>query len=79
MVSVNLPELAEGVNKAVITCWHFNAGDEVKEGDDLVEMATDKASFNVPASASGVIKKVCFEEGDEVKVGQTLAIIEEKA
>ncbi len=78
MANVVLPELAEGVDRAVITCWHFNAGDEVNEEDDLVEMATDKASFNVPASASGIINKILFEEGDEVKVGETLAVIDEK-
>ena len=78
MVNVVLPELAEGVDKAVVACWHYGVGDEVNEGDDLVEMATDKASFNVPAPASGVVKEVSFEEGDEVKVGQTLATIDEK-
>lgn len=76
MANVILPELAEGVNKAIVTHWHFNVGDKVNEGDDLVEMATDKASFNVPATASGTISKVLFEEGDEVKVGDILAEIE---
>lgn len=78
MIDVVLPELAEGVDKAVLTLWHFSIGDEIKKGDDLVEMATDKASFNVPAPASGVVSKLLFEEGDEVKVGAALAVIEEK-
>jgi len=78
MAEVVLPELAEGVNKAVVTYWHFSAGDQISEGDDLVEMATDKASFNVPASSSGVLKKTCFQEGEEVKVGEVLAIIDKK-
>jgi len=76
MANVVLPELAEGVNKAIVTYWHFSVGDKINEGDDLVEMATDKASFNVPATTSGTISKVFFEEGDEVKVGDTLAEIE---
>ena len=46
--------------------------------DFVVVLDRLKASFNVPASSSGVINKICFEEGDEVKVGQTLAVIEEK-
>ena len=78
MTDVVLPELAEGVDKAVVTYWHFNTGDDINEGDDLVEMATDKASFNVPSPVSGVVKEVFFEEGDEVKVGQALAAIEVK-
>ncbi len=76
MKEVVLPELAEGVEKAVVTNWHFNVGDKVNEGDDLVEMATDKASFNVPSNASGTVKETRAEEGDEVKVGQVLAVIE---
>lgn len=76
MADVILPELAEGVEKAVLTTWHSKVGDKIAKGDDLVEMATDKASFNVPASVSGTIKKLCAEEGDEVKVGQVLAVIE---
>ena len=78
MADVILPELAEGVDKAVVTYWHFNIGDEINKGDDLVEMATDKASFNVPSPVKGVIKSVFFEEGDEVKVGAILAEIDEK-
>lgn len=78
MADVILPELAEGVNKAIVTYWHFSVGDQVKEGNDLVEMATDKASFNVPASTTGVVSKVCFGEGEEVKVGDVLAVIDKK-
>jgi 2-oxoglutarate dehydrogenase E2 component (dihydrolipoamide succinyltransferase) len=39
-------------------------------------MATDKAAFNVPSKASGVLKKIVAREGDSVKVGGVLAIIE---
>jgi len=76
MSNVLLPELAENVNSAVITYWHFEVGDDVKEGDDLVEMATDKATFNVPATVSGKLSKKFFEDGNTVKVGETLASIE---
>lgn len=76
MAEVKLPELGEGINEATVSFWHFSEGDEVKEGDDLVEMATEKATFNVPASASGKLSKKKFEEGQIVKVGEALAIIE---
>ncbi|MDP2920783.1 MAG: lipoyl domain-containing protein [Candidatus Omnitrophota bacterium] len=76
MAELKLPELAEGVNEAVVSFWHFKEGDSVKEGDEIVEMATDKAAFNVPCKFSGVLKKIAAKEGDTVKVGQVLAIIE---
>lgn len=76
MTKVTLPELGEGVTEAVISFWHFEEGQNIEEGQDLVEMATDKATFNIPAPASGILKQRFFEEGSAVKVGQTLAIIE---
>ena len=76
MAELKLPELAEGVNEAVVSFWHFKEGDSIKEGDEIVEMATDKAAFNVPCKFSGVLKKKVAQEGDTVKVGQTLAIVE---
>ena len=76
MTNVILPPLAEGVDKANVTYWHRNVGDRVKEGDELVELVTDKATFNLPSPASGVLKEIVIVEGNEVKVGQTLAVIE---
>lgn len=77
MTKVILPELGEDVKSAVISYWHLEAGNKVNKGDDLVEMATDKATFNVPAPLSGIVKEVFFGEGDTVQVGETLAVIEE--
>ncbi|MBN1527067.1 MAG: lipoyl domain-containing protein [Candidatus Omnitrophica bacterium] len=76
MADVKLPPLAEGVNKANITYWHKAVGDSVKEGEDLVELVTDKATFNMPSPASGKLTKIAVEEGSEVEVGQVLAVIE---
>ena len=76
MAELRLPELAEGVNEAIVSFWHFKEGDAIKEGDEIVEMATDKAAFNVPSKASGVLKKISVKEGDKVKVGDLLAVIE---
>ncbi len=76
MVELKLPELTEGVNEAVVSFWHFKEGDTIKEGDEIVEMATDKATFNVPSKSSGILKKITAKEGDTVKVGDVLAVIE---
>ncbi|MCM8761185.1 MAG: biotin/lipoyl-binding protein [Candidatus Omnitrophica bacterium] len=76
MTDVKLPVLAEGVNKATVAYWHKSVGDAVKEGEDLVELVTDKATFNMPSPASGVLKEVLISEGAEVSVGQLLARIE---
>jgi pyruvate/2-oxoglutarate dehydrogenase complex dihydrolipoamide acyltransferase (E2) component len=76
MQEVKLPALAEGVDKAGVSYWHKSAGDSVKEGEDLVELVTDKATFNMPAPCSGKLKIITVQEGEEARVGQTIAIIE---
>ena len=78
MPKVILPEVAEGGREATVAYWHFEEGDRVEEGEDLVEIATDKSTFNVPAPCSGVLTEVFFEEGDIVEVGEVLATIEEE-
>ena len=75
MPNIILPELGEGITKATVAFWHFKIGDQVQEGDDVVELETDKATFNVPAPAPGVIKKIFFKEGQEARIGEVLAVI----
>ena len=76
MKKIVLPDLGEGIEEATISSWHVSEGDIVKAGDDIVEIVTDKAAFNVPANASGVVKRIVRHEGDTVKIGETLAEIE---
>ena len=76
MQKIILPKLGEGIEEAVVSLWNFSEGQTVNKGDDVVELTTDKATFNVPSSASGVIKKILYREGDTVKVGDTLAELE---
>ncbi len=77
MTKVVLPELGEGIEKATVSYWYFKEGEKVQEKDDLVELTTDKATFNLPSPASGTLTEIFFREGDSVNVGETLAVIEE--
>ena len=78
MTKVVLPELGEGITKATVSYWFFKDGEKVKEKDDLVELTTDKATFNLPSPCSGVISEIMYSEGDSVNVGQILAVINEE-
>jgi pyruvate/2-oxoglutarate dehydrogenase complex dihydrolipoamide acyltransferase (E2) component len=79
MYEVRLPDLGEDAgDEAVVSVWHFEEGDEVEEGDDLVEMTTDKATFNVPCPASGILSEIVAEEGETVREGEVLAVLEEE-
>ncbi len=71
--TVTLPSLGEDAgDEAQVSFVYVNPGDAVKEEDDLVEMVTDKATFNVPCPKNGVIRKMLVTEGDVVKVGSPI-------
>ncbi len=76
MTKVILPELGEGITKATVSYWYFKQGEKVSEKDDLVELTTDKATFNLPSPCSGMLIQIILSEGDEVHPGETLGIIE---
>ena len=75
MNEVVLPELGEDIEKATVACWHCRVGDSVKVDDDIVELVTDKASFNVSAGKSGIVKEIRVQEGEEASIGAVLAVI----
>lgn len=77
MTRVVLPELGQDITKATVSYWYFKEGEKVNEKDDLVELTTDKATFNLPSPCSGILSEILFHEGDTVNVGEVLAIIEE--
>lgn len=78
MAKVKVPDLSEAEREATILYWHFEEGDSVEEGEDLVEIASEKNTFNIPAPCSGILTEVFFEEGDMVEVGEVIASIEEE-
>lgn len=77
MTKVVLPELGEGIEKATVSYWYFKEGEKVNEKDDLVELTTDKATFNLPSPCSGTLSEIFFREGDTVNVGEILGTIDE--
>ena len=76
-VDVPLPELGKDAGgEARVSFWYVDVGEKVQEGDDLVQMLTDKATFDIPSPVAGKIVKVLAAEEQSVKVGQVLCQIE---
>jgi 2-oxoglutarate dehydrogenase E2 component (dihydrolipoamide succinyltransferase) len=71
-----LPSMGEGVMEATIITWLFNEGDNVKEDDSVVEIATDKVDSDVPTPVSGKIVKILKQKDEIAKVGEAIAILE---
>lgn len=71
-----LPDLGEGLLEAEVVRWRVKEGDVVKENDPLVEVLTEKATVEIPSPVAGRVAKLLAKEGERVKVGQTLIVIE---
>lgn len=72
------PDIGEGLTEGEIVRWLVKEGDEVKEGQPLVEVETDKALAEIPSPKTGVILKILAREKEIVKVGQVIVIFGEK-
>jgi 2-oxoglutarate dehydrogenase E2 component (dihydrolipoamide succinyltransferase) len=78
-IEIQVPVLGESVSEATIAKIYKNVGDAIEADEILVELETDKVTLEVNAPASGAITEIKFSEGDNVTVGQILAIINEGA
>ncbi|MEI6234290.1 MAG: lipoyl domain-containing protein [Planctomycetota bacterium] len=71
---VEVPPLGEQKQtETLLNFWYAEAGLAVKAGDDLAELVTDKAAFNLPAPEAGRIVRILVNEGETVVQGQKLA------
>lgn len=75
---VRLPELGEGIVSATVAGWAVQEGAWVQAEEEIVDLVTDKATFSVPAGKAGVVGHIFFKNGEDVRVGATLAVIKVK-
>jgi pyruvate dehydrogenase E2 component (dihydrolipoamide acetyltransferase) len=74
-MDVLMPQLGETVAEGKITKWFKSAGEQVKPGDNLFEIETDKVSMEVPSTTSGVLAEIRVPAGDIAPVGAIVAVI----
>jgi len=67
-----LPDLGEGIHEAEVLAVLVSQGDEVKEGDPIVEVETDKAAVEIPSPFNGKVLEILIKPGDIVRVGEVL-------
>jgi 2-oxoglutarate dehydrogenase E2 component (dihydrolipoamide succinyltransferase) len=75
--NIVVPEVGESIVDARIAKWLRREGDQVAAGDPLVELETDKIDLEVSAPQAGVLAKITRQDGEDVKVGEVLGVIEE--
>jgi 2-oxoglutarate dehydrogenase E2 component (dihydrolipoamide succinyltransferase) len=74
-VEVKVPVLPESVADATIANWHKKAGDAVTEGENLVDVETDKVVLEVPAPVTGVLTEITAPAGTTVTAKQVIGAI----
>jgi pyruvate dehydrogenase E2 component (dihydrolipoamide acetyltransferase) len=74
-VDVIMPRLSDSMEEGTVLRWLKSVGDEVKRGDDLVEIETDKANMTYEASDEGVLLEIVADEGTTLPIGETIARI----
>lgn len=77
MHTLLMPNLGDWVDEGKVLRWLKREGEQIKEGEPLLEMETDKINVEVPATASGILRKILASEGELVPVGACLACIGE--
>ncbi len=75
MAELKLPDLGDNVASAVVVGVLIKEGDTVEVGQPVLELETDKAVMEAPASEGGTVSKVMVKPGDEVKSGQVIAVL----
>ena len=78
MAEVNMPRLSDTMREGTITRWLKKPGDQVKRGDIIAQVETDKANMEVEAYDSGQLERILVQEGEAAPIGQVIAIISSK-
>jgi 2-oxoglutarate dehydrogenase E2 component (dihydrolipoamide succinyltransferase) len=79
MSNIVVPQLGESVVEARVARWLKKEGDRVEVGEPVVELETEKIDLEVGAEHGGVLSSIKRQEGEDVKVGELLAVVEDGA
>ena len=72
-----VPVLGESITEATVAKWLKNKGDSIKIDEAIVELETDKVNLEVPSAVNGILTEINAKDGDVVKVGAVLGLINE--
>ncbi len=79
IIEIRVPQLSESVTEATLLAWHKQVGEAVQEGENLIDIETDKVVLELPAPANGVLSKIVKGDGEKVASGEVIAQIDTEA
>lgn len=77
-VAIKLPKMSDTMEEGVIVSWQVKVGDEVKSGDILAEVETDKATMDLDNYEKGIVLHLNAKEGETIAVNSVIAIVGKK-
>lgn len=75
MAEITMPRLSDTMQEGTLARWLKKPGDEIKKGDVLAEIETDKATMDLEAYDEGTLQQILVQEGETVPIGQVVAMI----
>jgi len=75
MPEVNMPRLSDTMQEGTITRWLKKPGDEIKKGEVVAEVETDKANMEIESFSSGILEQILVAEGETAPIGQPIALV----
>jgi len=78
-IEVKVPQLSESVSEATLLTWNKQIGEAVTEGENLIDVETDKVVLELPAIKSGVLTEIRKQNGDKVTSGEVIGILDTEA
>ncbi len=79
IIEVKVPELSESVSSATLVSWHKKVGDVVQEGENLIDIETDKVVMELPAGKGGTLVRILKQNGEQVLSRELIAEIDTEA
>lgn len=79
IIEIKVPQLPESVTEAVLLEYHKKVGDFIDNGENFLDLETDKVVLEVPVPESGVITKIELPQGSTVTSGQIIAYLDTSA
>jgi 2-oxoglutarate dehydrogenase E2 component (dihydrolipoamide succinyltransferase) len=76
LMEIRVPQLSESVSEATLLIWHKALGEVVEEGENLIDLETDKVVLELPAPQSGVLTKILKQDGEKVVSHELIALFD---
>src|SRR5947209_15850537 len=75
-MDVNLPKLGEGADAGVVVSLFVKEGDQIEEGQTIIELENEKAVAPISSTVSGTVTKIRVKEGDKISIGQVILTVD---